>query len=265
MPLAAGTSWADTVRMTAEEKARYQCDISFVGGLYGDNPYDKYSNKLSASTQQLIAELLEQNAFLWGEGDRLLPAVTPALLAECREKAPALCNYGFAMPDDYYFRQWTLARKLSNIERQLLLALVAQQYDFRLYTRADEHVPPEIPRFPQVDAMTGQLKVFSASRINLNITLRSIETGVPLRVFDIMSRAGFVLTDYRADGRELFEEDREIVMFKTPEEMVDKMDFYLNNETQRRKIGLNAYEKVKKCFSYEKQLQKIIKILYPGS
>jgi spore maturation protein CgeB len=143
--------------------------------------------------------------------------------------------------------------------------LVAERYDFRLYTRADEHVPPEIPRFPQVDAMTGQLKVFSASRINLNITLRSIETGVPLRVFDIMSRAGFALTDYRADAQELFEEDREIVMYKTPEEMVDKIDFYLQNETKRRQIGLNAYEKVKKCFSYESQLQKIMKILYPGS
>lgn len=261
MPLAAGISWADSVRMTDEEKGRYRCDISFVGGLYGDNAYDRYCNKLPEQLRESLVNILERSAFIWGGIDRIMPSLMPEMVGQCQKAAPELCNYGFNMPDDYYFRQWTLARKLSNIERQLLLALIAEKYDFRLYTRENEIVPEGIRKYPPVNAMTEQLKVFSSTKINLNITLRSIESGVPLRVFDIMSRKGFVLTDYRSDASELFEEDSEIVMFRTPEEMLDKIDYYLAHDDQRKKIGQNAYEKVKKCYSYERQLEKMIKIL----
>lgn len=262
MPLAAGVTWADSVGMTKEEKEKYQCDISFVGGLYGDNAYDRYSPKLPQPLQRFLVNILEQSAFTWGGIDRMLPSLSPEIIRWCQKAAPEMWHGGFTMPDDYYFRQWILARKLSNLERQLLLELIAERYDFRLYTREEENVPANVTKFPPVNAMTDQLKVFSATKINLNITLRSIETGVPLRVFDIMSRAGFVLTDYRADALELFEEDRDIVMFRTPEEMIDKIDYYLAHDMQREQIGQNAYEKVKSCYSYEKQLEKIIKILF---
>lgn len=265
MPLAAGTTWADSVRMTKEDKEKYRCDISFVGGLYGENDYDSYCHKLTQPLQQLLTNILEQTAFIWDGNDRMLPSLSPEIIRCCREAVPQMCHAGFQMPDDYYFRQWILARKLSNIERQLLLGLIAEQYDFRLYTREEERVPEKIRKYPPVNAMTDQLKVFSATKINLNITLRSIETGVPLRVFDIMSRAGFVLTDYRADAPGLFEEDREIVMFKTPEEMLDKIDYYLAHDDQRKRIGQNGYRKVKECYSYEKQLEKIIKVLFSVS
>lgn len=261
LPLAAGVTWADTIRMTETEKKGYSCDLSFVGSLYGDNPYDRCVHKIPGSVQQCIMDLMEESAFCWDGTDRLLPGLPVEIIKACEYWAPELCNCGFVMKDDYYFRQWTLARKLSNIERNLLFSLVAENYDFRLYTRETEKAAGVIRTYPPVNAMTEQLKVFSASRINLNITLRSIEAGVPLRVFDIMSRAGFVLTDFRSDALELFEEDKEIVMFRTPEEMLDKIDYYLAHETQRKQIGQNAYEKVKKCYSYERQLERIIKIL----
>ncbi len=261
MPLAAGTGWADGIQMTAAEWERYGCDISFVGGLYGSNAYDQCCGELPENLRQYLGGVLEQSAFIWDGQDRLTPALNGQIVGLCRTAAPRLCNYGFRMPDEYYFRQWTLARKLSQIERRLLLEQIAGQYDFRLYTRAEEQVPPGIRKYPQVNAMTDQLKVFSASRINLNITLRSIESGVPLRIFDIMSRAGFALTDYRPDAAGLFEEDQEIVMFRSPEELLDKLDYYLTHEEERRRIGENAYRKVRENYSYENQLGKIIQIL----
>lgn len=265
LPLAAGTTWADTIKVTGADWKEYGCDISFVGGLYGENPYDLHGNKLPETIQNYIMELMEQSAFQWDSVDRLLPSVTPEMLQTCKCLAPELCNRGFAMEDDYYFRQWTLARKLSNIERELLLSLIAENYDFRLYTRTSEKVPEVIHRYPPVNAMTEQLKVFSCSKINLNITMRSIESGVPLRVFDIMSRQGFVLTDYRPEAEELFEEDKEIVMFRTPEEMLDKIDYYLLHEEERIRIGQNGYRKVRECYSYEKQLGEIIRVLFSGN
>jgi spore maturation protein CgeB len=69
------------------------------------------------------------------------------------------------------------------------------------------------------------------------------------------------MTDYREDAAGLFEEDREIVMFRSPEELLDKADYYLSHERERQQIGYNGYRKVKENYSYRAQLNKILKIL----
>ena len=38
--------------------------------------------------------------------------------------------------------------------------------------------------------------MFANSKVNLNITLRNIKTGIPLRALDIMGAGGFLLTNY---------------------------------------------------------------------
>ena len=261
LPLAAGVTWADTIHVSGADRKRFGSAVSFVGGLYGDNPFDSCSAQLPQPVQEHIWKVLENCAFLWDGKDRLQEGVSGELLRICSTAAPGLCNPGFTMGDDYYFRQWTLARKLSNIERTLLLEQIAEQYDFRLYTREKELVPENIHRYPPVNAMTDQLKVFQSSGINLNITLRSIESGIPLRVFDILSVGGFVLTDYRKDAEGILKEDEEIVMFRTPEEMMDKLAFYTTHETERNRIAANGCRRARKEYSYEKMLGEILKIL----
>lgn len=258
LPLAAGVTWADTIHTSCVDRKKFGSTVSFVGGLYGDNPFDSCAGRLPQPVQEHIWNQLENSAFLWDGKERLQEGVSEELLHICQTVTPELCNPGFTMGDDYYFRQWTLARKLSNIERILLFEQVAGQYDFRLYTREKEVVPESIHRYPPVNAMTEQLKVFQSSGVNLNVTLRSIESGVPLRVFDILSVGGFVLTDYRKDAEELFREDEEIVMFRTPEEMIDKLAFYTTHETERKRIAKNGHRRARAEYSYERMLEEIL-------
>lgn len=258
LPLAAGMTWADTIHTSGADRKKFGSAVSFVGGLYGDNPFDTCAGRLPQPVQEHIWNQLENSAFLWDGKERLQEGVSEELLRICQTVTPELCNPGFTMGDDYYFRQWTLARKLSNIERTLLFEQVAGQYDFRLYTREKEVVPESIHRYPPVNAMTEQLKVFQSSGVNLNVTLRSIESGVPLRVFDILSVGGLVLTDYRKDAEELFREDEEIVMFRTPEEMMDKLAFYTTHETERKRIAKNGHRRARAEYSYERMLEEIL-------
>lgn len=258
LPLAAGVTWADTIHTSGTDRKKFGSAVSFVGGLYGDNPFDTCAGRLPQPVQEHIWNQLENSAFLWDGKERLQEGVSEELLRICQTVTPELCNPGFTMEDDYYFRQWTLARKLSNIERTLLFEQVAGQYDFRLYTREKEVVPESIHRYPPVNAMTEQLKVFQSSGVNLNVTLRSIESGVPLRVFDILSVGGLVLTDYRKDAEELFREDEEIVMFRTPEEMMDKLAFYTTHETERKRIAKNGHRRARAEYSYERMLEEIL-------
>jgi spore maturation protein CgeB len=260
----ADVAWTEKLVITDEEIRKYGCNVSFVGSLYSDNVYDRYLKRFPATVQQIFTEMMEESAFQWDGRDRLGERLTPELATLVKNTCPELYTRPYELSDEYYLKGYFFGRKLTHIERALLLQLLAGQYDIHLYTRNDDIVPEGIRRFPEVSQMTGAFKVFYSSKINLNITLRSIESGIPLRIFDIMSVGGFVLTNYQEEIPDLFAEGKEIVTFKTPEELIDKADYYLKHDTKRINIGINGYKKVKKCYTYEHQLQKIISILFPS-
>ena len=264
MPLAADVTWTEQLVITDEEINKYSCDMSFVGSLYSDNVYDRYLDRFPGNVQRFFTEMMEKSAFQWDGRDRLGECLTPELAALVKNTCPELYTRPYELSDEYYLKGYFFGRKLTHIERALLLQLLAEQYDIHLYTRNDDIDPEGIRRFPEISQTNGAFKVFYSSKINLNITLRSIESGIPMRIFDIMSVGGFVLTNYQEEISDLFAEGKEIVTFKTPEELIDKADYYLKHDTERINIGINGYKKVKNCYTYEHQLRKIISILFPS-
>lgn len=262
LPLAADVDWGDNLVITDEEIKKYSCNMSFVGNLYTVNLYDRALERFSEDMQSAFTETIENSAFIWDDQDRL--HISPDMVQAVRKVCPEIFEHPYKISDEYFLKTFLLGRKLSNVERTLLMELLAQQYDIHLYTGNTEHVPEGVRRYPQIDAGDGALKVFYSSKINLNITLRSIASGIPARVFDIMSVGGFVLTNWQEEIPELFVEDQEIVTYKTPEELIDKADYYLKHENERLRIGVNGYRKVKEQHTYEHRLEKIISILYPS-
>ena len=258
LPLATDIVWSGQLVITDEETQKYGCNMSFVGGLYSDNPYDRMFSIFPADMQEAFIELIEKSAFVWDGQDRLhMPA---ELVQAVRQKCPQIF-YPCVMPDEYFLRTYLLGRKLTNVERTLLMELLSERFDIHLYTRDTEIVPEGVRRFPEIPALKGAPKVFYSSKINLNITLRSITSGVPARVFEVMGVGGFVLSNWQEEIPELFVEDKEIVTFKTPEELVDKADYYLKHEDKRTRIAINGYRRVKEQYTYEHRLNKIISIV----
>lgn len=100
--------------------------------------------------------------------------------------------------------------------------------------------------------------VYMGSKINLNISLKGIEGGTIQRVMDVMGAGGFVLSNYCEETAELFEEDKEIVMYKTPEELFEKVDYYLKHDKEREQIALAGHRKVIACYTYEEKLKKLL-------
>ena len=260
LPLATDIVWSGQLVITDDDIKKYGCDMSFVGAMYTDNLYDRMLSVFPADMQESFTELIEQSAFVWDGRDRL--RMPSELVQTVRQKCPQIF-YPCVMPDEYFLRTCLLGRKLTNVERTLLMELLSEQFDIHLYTRDTEIVPEGVRRFPEVPALTGAPKVFYSSKINLNITLRSIASGVPARVFEVMSVGGFVLSNWQEEIPELFVEDKEIVTYKTPEELIDKAKYYLTHEKERVRIAVNGYKKVKECYTYEHRLEKIISILFP--
>ena len=102
--------------------------------------------------------------------------------------------------------------------------------------------------------------VFAGSRINLNISLRSIHSGIPLRVLDIMACGGFVLSNRQPEIAEYFGEGVEIATFASMEECMDKVHYYLAHEEERRRIAEAGQRKVQAAFSYESGLMRLFKM-----
>lgn len=261
LPLAADVAWIGQLVITDQDIAEYGCDMSFVGGMYSNNLYDRSLGMFPADMQDAFSELIERSAFIWDGQDRL--QIPQELVQAVRQKYPGIF-YPCAMPDEYFLRTCLLGRKLTHVERTLLMELLSEEFDIHLYTRDEDQVPDGVRRFPEVPALKVAPKVYYSSKINLNITLRSIASGVPARIFEVMSVGGFVLSNWQEEIPELFVEDQEIATYKTPEELVDKAAYYLKHEDRRVRIGINGYKKVKEHYTWEKRLDKIISILFPS-
>ena len=259
LPLAADVVWGGAMVISDEEIEKFACNMSFVGGMYTKNLYDKTIEKFTLQQQNDFSDILEKSALVWDGCERL--QMNHELVRAVREQCPGIFARVCDMPDEYLARTYFLGRKLTNVERTLLMDLLAERYDIHLYARDDDIVPAGVKRFPPVDAGEEALKVYYSSKINLNITLRSISSGVPARVFDIMSVGGFVLSNWQEEIPELFVENEEIVTYRTPEELVDKADYYLRHSDERVRIGVNGFRKVQERYTYEHRINEIISVV----
>lgn len=103
---------------------------------------------------------------------------------------------------------------------------------------------------------------FFSSRININIlTLENRDT-TNLRNFEIPASMGFQLSERSNEILELFVEDKEIVCFSSIDELKDKYNYYLRNESLREKIAEAGKNKLfKNNHSLKDRLDKIINVI----
>ena len=100
-------------------------------------------------------------------------------------------------------------------------------------------------------------KVFRTSRINLNISLKLIESGIPLRVFDVLASGGFLITNYQPEIAEVFEPGNDLVVYENMTDLVTKVMWYLKHDEERERIAKNGFDKVKRLCTFEKRLEQI--------
>jgi len=124
-----------------------------------------------------------------------------------------------------------------------------------------------IPLYDQRISIEQSVMIYQATKVNINLHSSMNEAifdyyqdFVNPRTFEIASCGGFQLVDDREAVRELFEEDKEIVFFKSIEEAIDKADFYIKNDKLRNEIANNSREKVLLHHTYKHRLTNMINI-----
>ncbi|GMT48350.1 MAG: hypothetical protein IEMM0007_1916 [bacterium] len=113
------------------------------------------------------------------------------------------------------------------------------------------------------------VKIFSASRINVNLHSSTYHEGVnPYgdfvnpRTFEIAACEGFQLVDFRSEMPELFRVGEEIVCFEDLKDLRYKIRYYLNNPDERKAIARKAMKRVKKDHTYELRMEEMLDLIF---
>lgn len=245
MPLAVNTERLDR-QLGYGNEINYKYDVSFVGNLYLGKNEAMFSENIPEYYSGFVDALVNAQQRIYGY-NLVNEVVTEAFTKKYFETIRG--NLGDMGADDSFVLASQINRYATGIERRNLLKLSGEHFSTHLFTNRANEDMGGVCIHDGVDYYTQMPEVFRDSKINLNITLRSITSGVPLRVFDILGAGGFCLTNYQEGIAQHFEDGRELVMFTDPEDFLWKLEYYMTHDEERAQIARNGHEKVKE-FNY---------------
>lgn len=273
LPLATNVKrWESVVlNMTEEDYAKYDADVSFVGSLYTEKcRYDRLllaqkmpgQPYISEYTQGFVRGLIEAQLKVYGY-NFISDTLTDRVIREIADADPDFYRGSdtYMDTDRYLAAHQYIGIKLAAVERERTLNRLAQHFHVNLYTNSDASPLPSVHCMGPALTLTEMPMIFHASKINLNITMRPIETGLSLRIWDVLGCAGFLITNYQAEIPEYFEIGRDLETYESMEELEQKVQYYLTHEDDRIEIAINGYEKVSRLHTYEKRVAEMIRVL----
>ncbi len=280
LPLASAVDRFDKViaSINDNDRQKFSSDISFVGSTYREKDPLSQLTGLSDYTRGYIDAMIESCMKIYGYYP-VKDALDKRIVSEIKEAAGddfPVFKEGVAESDNYVVSHRYIGSHIAVAERERTLNVLSKFFNVDFYTRSDVSVFPDavimsdingdrdllspgLYIHPGVNTLHEMPKVFNLSRINLNITMRPIETGLPLRCFDILGCGGFLMTNYQSELEDMFVIGEDLEAYSSLEELIDKCSYYLTHEDERAAIARNGYEKVKSNHTHIHRLKEMLK------
>ncbi|HEX4996835.1 MAG TPA: glycosyltransferase [Terriglobia bacterium] len=111
------------------------------------------------------------------------------------------------------------------------------------------------PRLP----FNEMIRVFNRSRINLNLSNASTDARQQIkgRNFEIPGTRSFLLTGPADNLEEYYADGKEVVVFRCPEEMIDRIRYFSRHESERDAIAEAGYQRTIKEHTWEHRWSEI--------
>lgn len=265
LPLAAANErFAKVIDSISDsDREKFGGDIAFVGSMYYEKDPVARTKGLSGYAKGYIEGITESSLKVFGYYPGR-DALTPAVIEEIRKaagegfykKVPMVTDIeAYAMSHNY------IAYHIAAVERERTLNELAKYFDVELYTNSDTSPLKGVHVHEGVKTLSEMPKVFNLSRINLNMTMKSIEEGLPLRIFDILGCGGFVMTNYQVELTDYFEIGVDLEAYSSIEELVDKCAYYLEHEDERARIAQRGHEKAVASHGYFHRMKKMLEVV----
>ena len=150
-------------------------------------------------------------------------------------------------------------QQLTCQERNKYLNLISEHFPLDIYSGSNTNVLcPKAAAHGFISYYETMPQIFNHSKINLNISLRSITSGIPLRCMDILGAGGFLLSNFQSELVDAFVPEQDFVYFEDEKDLLDKIQFYLTHEQERMKIAAHGFQTIRENYSYEIQIQKML-------
>ncbi|MBY6269780.1 glycosyltransferase family protein [Parageobacillus thermoglucosidasius] len=236
-----------------------QYDVSFAGNLTISEYTQKIEPYLSAETKEIINQLLEEQE--QNKAEFIIRSkVSNELVHRIQEESryPIIGNELLSPEEKLAFllgrehSQRERIRFVQQLEKQRFSFAVFGNDSWSMFTKNYQGYADYYEVYPLV---------FHHSKININLTRTFVETGLPLRVFDVLASKGFLLTNDKRDIHRLFKDGRDLVVFRDNQDLVEQIEYYLKHEEQRLQIIENGHETLHKYHTYSHRIKKIIDLL----
>lgn len=197
------------------------------------------------------------NAQLKVYGGYLIPElITDDLLARMSVEYAKVSKDGFKMGRREL--EFMLACETTGRECYISLALLSSHFDVDLYGANEDERLSKVHARGYADYAIEMPAVFANSKINLNISLKCIRTGIPLRVIDILGCGGFVLSNYQEEMAELLSLGEDCALYEGTEDLYEKAAYYLAHEEERKKIAAAGLARARRDFTFDDRLRRML-------
>lgn len=264
IPLATNVrdNYATATMASAADRARFSSDISFIGSLYSEKClYNKIT--LPEEMRGYVDGLIEAQLLVYGY-NFIEECVTPELIEAFCKVRPELINFPDSMKVDTkaVIAQHIISVKVAEQERLRYLKALSEHFNVDLYTGSDTYSMPLIHNRGFAKTNTEMPIIFHQSKINLNLTAKSIRSGLSLRIFDVLGCEGFLITNYQAELPEHFNIGEDLEAYTSLDDLMGKCEYYLSHDKDRQEIAHNGFEKVKKYHTYDIRLTQMLEIAF---
>ena len=263
LPLCAVTHKFFPQKLDSDSQKRFSCDVSFVGSLMSENQH-----RLLTALFNTLEKLQREDNEAWGKihdwiiklisnppvGSKNLHFIEELQKLLRTHKLPDVVNIN---ESDIYVAA-PVEEFLAYLWRKQLISALAP---IGIHLWGTEEWKTDFPHNYRgsADHYLDLPKIYIASKINMDISRINQPNIVTMRVFDVLACGGFVLADRNESLLELFKEDWDIVCYDTPGEAVDKINYYLNHESDRMTVAQRGYEKVVKSHTFEHRINHILR------
>lgn len=239
-------------------RKKYGCDISFVGNLYNGDKNRLRQAEFSEYTKGYVEGLIKSQLLIFGYNllaDSLKQEVVEEIIDKCDLKLSS--NY---ISNPVQLAADAIGMEVTAREREQVIKMLGEKYSLDLYSSypVEEAIRGKHLREKGYADYEKEMPfIFHNSRINLNITSRTIQSGIPKRVLDILACGGFCLTNFQPEIAEYFEDGTDLVMFSGMADLSAKVSYYLEHEEKRKAIAEHGNCKVREQFDLTQKVKEM--------
>ena len=245
-----------------KSRERFGEEVVFLGNIYNDDKHGLYDKiqYLPPYVRGYLDSLMEAQKLLWGV-DLIRGGISDAVWAEIKKYVNWDLGENY---EEGIYEQIIgdmIGKKIAQLERIEMCSYLAEHFKFTLYSGSDTSFNKNIKNKGYAMYDTQMPLIFHYSKINIHITIRSITSGIPLRVMDVLACGGFLLTNYQPEIAEYFEDGKDLVIYQDLPDLYEKIAYYLEHDEEREEIAKSGQRKVRELFHYRNQIGKILEII----